>query len=194
MPAKIEIEKFDASRFRVRVIEAGSESTHQVTLDPKDRARLAGEAVEPETLIRKSFEFLLEREPKESILSRFDLSVISRYFPEYESEIKRGCPQACRMNAKAVFRLYGNVVIRDGVALAADGLDAQDFETSVVQVLHIFLHRFVKIVFELRAFESESPAAAHRRDRSRFGRAPWPAIRQGPTRAAARQKAGRCSE
>jgi hypothetical protein len=89
MPPKIEVEKFDASRFRVRVIEAGSESTHQVTLNPKDRARLAGEAVEPETLIRKSFEFLLERESKESILSRFDLSIISRYFPEFESEIKK---------------------------------------------------------------------------------------------------------
>jgi hypothetical protein len=89
MSAKIDIEKFDASRFRVRVTEAGSESTHQITLDPKYRARLAGEAVEPETLIRKSFEFLLEREPKESILSRFNLSVISRYFPEYESEIKK---------------------------------------------------------------------------------------------------------
>ena len=45
MPAKIEVEKFDASHFRVRVIEGGSESTHQVTLDPKDYARLAGGAV-----------------------------------------------------------------------------------------------------------------------------------------------------
>ena len=89
MPAKIEIEKFDASRFRVRVIEAGSESTHQVTLSPKDKARLAGQVVEPEELIRKSFEFLLEHEPKESILSRFDLSVISRYFPEFEGEIRK---------------------------------------------------------------------------------------------------------
>jgi len=39
--------------------------------------------------VRRSFEFLLEREPKESILTRFDLSLISRYFPEYEREIKR---------------------------------------------------------------------------------------------------------
>jgi hypothetical protein len=89
MHAKIEVEKFDASRFRVRVIDAGSESTHQVTLNPKDHVKLAGEAVKPETLIRKSFEFLLEREPKESILDRFDLSVIGRYFPEYECEIKK---------------------------------------------------------------------------------------------------------
>lgn len=89
MPTKIEIEKFDASHFRVRVIEDGSESSHQVTLHPKDCARLAGGAAEPEELIRKSFQFLLKREPKESILARFDLSVIPRYFPEYEQVIKR---------------------------------------------------------------------------------------------------------
>jgi hypothetical protein len=89
MPAKIEIEKLDASRFRVRVMEDGSETAHEVTVHPKDHARLARAGVEPEQLLRKSFEFLLEREPKESILSRFDLTVISRYFPEYEREIKK---------------------------------------------------------------------------------------------------------
>ena len=89
MSAKIEVEKVDASHFRVRVIETGSESTHEVTLDPKDYARLAVPTADPEELIRESFQFLLEREPKESILSRFDLSVISRYFPEYEREIKK---------------------------------------------------------------------------------------------------------
>jgi hypothetical protein len=89
VPAKIKVEKVDASHFRVRVIEGGSESIHEVTLDAKDYARLAGGAAEPEELVRKSFQFLLEREPKESILGRFDLSVISRYFPEYEREIKK---------------------------------------------------------------------------------------------------------
>ena len=89
MAAKIEVEEVDASHFRVRVIQAGSQSTHQVTLDPKDYARFAPATAEPEELIRKSFEFLLEREPKESILGRFDLSVIARYFPEYELEIKK---------------------------------------------------------------------------------------------------------
>jgi hypothetical protein len=87
--AKIEVEKIDATHFRVQVVENGTKSTHQVTLNPKDYARLAGGAVGPEELIRKSFQFLLERESKESILGRFDLSVISRYFPEYEREIKK---------------------------------------------------------------------------------------------------------
>jgi hypothetical protein len=34
-----------------------------------------------------TFAFLLEREPKESILSSFDVSVIGRYFPGFEREI-----------------------------------------------------------------------------------------------------------
>jgi hypothetical protein len=87
--AKIEVEKAGDLEFRVRITEGGSQTTHGVTLDPKDHSRLAGATAEPEELIRKSFEFLLEREPKESILKRFDLSVISRYFPEYEREIKK---------------------------------------------------------------------------------------------------------
>jgi hypothetical protein len=89
MAAKIEIEKIDNSKFRVRVIEAGSETTHDVTVSPNDYTRLTSGKTEPEELVRRSFEFLLEREPKESILTRFDLSVIGRYFPEYEREIRR---------------------------------------------------------------------------------------------------------
>ncbi|MEY3375576.1 MAG: hypothetical protein RLZZ497_929, partial [Pseudomonadota bacterium] len=42
-----------------------------------------------ENLIQASFEFLLERESNNSILSQFDLEVISHYFPEYEKEMKR---------------------------------------------------------------------------------------------------------
>ena len=89
MAARIEVEKIDNSKFRVRVTEADSETTHNVTMSPADYTKLANGKVEPEELVRRSFEFLLEREPKESILTRFDLSVISRYFPEYEKEIKR---------------------------------------------------------------------------------------------------------
>ena len=42
-----------------------------------------------EGLVRESFVFLLEREPPSSILKTFDLSVISRYFPEYAGEMRR---------------------------------------------------------------------------------------------------------
>jgi hypothetical protein len=38
-------------------------------------------------LVRESFVFLLEREPVESILRTFDLSVIEQYFPEYRGTL-----------------------------------------------------------------------------------------------------------
>jgi hypothetical protein len=44
--------------------------------------------VAAEELVRASFEFLLEREPASSILRKFSLHVISRYFPEYPAEIR----------------------------------------------------------------------------------------------------------
>jgi hypothetical protein len=90
MAATLEVEPLNDREFQVRVIEGRSESSHHVTLAPGDYQRLTKGKIEPQELVRRSFEFLLEREPKESILPRFDLLVIGRYFPEYEREIKRG--------------------------------------------------------------------------------------------------------
>ena len=75
----------EGASYRVTVTDGGS-STHLVTVAPSDLERLA-EGRSVEALIEASFRFLLDREPKESIMGRFDLSVISRYFPEYESTI-----------------------------------------------------------------------------------------------------------
>ena len=44
--------------------------------------------VPEEELVRASFAFLLDREPATSILTRFSLDVIGRYFPEYTSELR----------------------------------------------------------------------------------------------------------
>jgi hypothetical protein len=90
MAANIEVEQIRPGEYRVRVIEGRSETLHIVTLQPGDHQRLSGGKTQPEELLKRSFEFLLEREPKESILARFDLPVIARYFPEYEREIRRG--------------------------------------------------------------------------------------------------------
>ncbi len=64
-------------------------SHHEVAVAAGDLARLAPAATSVERLVEASFAFLLEREPRESILRRFDLSVIARYFPEYEREIRQ---------------------------------------------------------------------------------------------------------
>lgn len=74
--------------YLVTVKEGTSSTKHEVTVTPDHIARYAGTGVSPEKLLQVSFEFLLEREPKEAILSHFELPVIERYFPEYPSRIR----------------------------------------------------------------------------------------------------------
>lgn len=62
---------------------------HEVSVSQEDLARLAPGHYDPEELVAASFAFLLEREPRESILRRFELPVIERYFPGYEAQIRR---------------------------------------------------------------------------------------------------------
>lgn len=71
----------------MKVTDGESQSIHEVTVDEDTLGSLAWEG-SLEELIRKSFDFLLQREPKESILASFELSEISRYFPEYSREIR----------------------------------------------------------------------------------------------------------
>jgi hypothetical protein len=75
--------------FSVEVGGKESGSSHVVTVDRRDLARLTPGDVTAAELVEKSFRFLLEREPKESILSRFNLTTIEDYFPEYEKDIKK---------------------------------------------------------------------------------------------------------
>lgn len=83
----ITVNKKDENTFDVKVEEENSQSEHTVTLDDQFHKKLTGGIIPKEEVIKKSFEFLLEREPKESIMSNFDLKVITRFFPEYESYI-----------------------------------------------------------------------------------------------------------
>jgi hypothetical protein len=84
---QIEVTKKDDTAFDVRITEGKSASSHHVTLSENDYQRLTAGKITREELIRRSFEFLLARESKESILPCFDLTVISRYFPQFEKEI-----------------------------------------------------------------------------------------------------------
>ena len=85
----ITVNKQDASTFRVTVEEGGNSKNYTVTADDTTWRDLTGGSVDKEQLVTASFEFLLEREPKESILSSFDLTLINRYFPEYTKTIKK---------------------------------------------------------------------------------------------------------
>ncbi|HVH65463.1 MAG TPA: hypothetical protein VM674_05450 [Candidatus Acidoferrum sp.] len=70
-------------RCAVTVSEGGS-STHHTVLVSKAEFTRWSHGRSAEVLVNDSFDFLLERESKESILREFDLSVIKRYFPEYD--------------------------------------------------------------------------------------------------------------
>ena len=85
----IEVKKLKEGEFIVTVAEGDSSTKHRVTLDNEYYNKLTKGNITREELIKKSFEFLLRHESKESILSSFDLRVISRYFPQYENEIKK---------------------------------------------------------------------------------------------------------
>ncbi|MCZ6684402.1 MAG: hypothetical protein O6849_00265 [Candidatus Dadabacteria bacterium] len=77
----------DSIVYRVEVIEEDSKTTHKVELNRVDYQNFTDGKIAPEELVQCSFEYLLDREPKESILSSFNVSVISHYFPEYAREI-----------------------------------------------------------------------------------------------------------
>lgn len=74
--------------FDVEVGDGKDRTRHRVTMTNAVHARL-GATVSPVAFVRAAFAFLLQREPKESILRRFDVTVISRYFPEFEREVGR---------------------------------------------------------------------------------------------------------
>jgi len=77
----------DSLIFEVVVREGKGETRHHVTMSQEMRKRLTAGKHTPEHCVEAAFRFLLDREPKESILRRFDVTAISRYFPEFEREI-----------------------------------------------------------------------------------------------------------
>ncbi len=84
--AEITVTEIDATTYRVTIDEGDHSSQHRVTVGAQDLESLP-EGSSPAELVEASFRFLLDREPKESILSQFELGVISRYFPEYKDRI-----------------------------------------------------------------------------------------------------------
>ena len=84
----IDVTHEQGALYRVTVSDEHGESTHHVTVTAADVTRYVAGAT-PEQLLEASFQFLLEREPRASILSRFELPVIERYFPDYAQVIHR---------------------------------------------------------------------------------------------------------
>lgn len=78
--SRVSVEPLRADRFRVRVGEA---TEHEVTAAASVLSRVALPDEAPEATVGRAFDFLLAREPPQSILRRFALEDIARYFPEF---------------------------------------------------------------------------------------------------------------
>lgn len=75
--------------YQVKLDEGGSQHQYSVTLSRSDYDQWSNGQVKPEQVIQAAFDFLLEREPASAILSKFDCSVIRRYFPEVDRELPK---------------------------------------------------------------------------------------------------------
>ena len=91
MSVSIKKRTFDV--FQVTVADSIT-TTHEVTVNDQSLTDLTDDKVTKEQLLEFSFNFLLDREPNTSILSKFDINVISKYFSDYRDEVKRWCNES----------------------------------------------------------------------------------------------------
>jgi len=84
---KVTVSRLTDEEFQVEVSDAEGKTQHTVHIDAAAVEKF-GYGHPAETLVATSFRFLLEREPKVSILGSFDLSIVEKFFPEYSTEMK----------------------------------------------------------------------------------------------------------
>ncbi len=89
----VSIKKSSDDVFEVTVAKT-STTTHTVTVTDQSLYDLTGNNVTKTQLLKFSFNFLLDREPNTSILSSFDINVISRYFSDYKDGVRRWCDES----------------------------------------------------------------------------------------------------
>jgi hypothetical protein len=73
--------------FDVIVHDGHGEGRHQVTIQADEARRWAELGAEPPRGVEAVMRFLIDREPKESIMSAFDTNVVRRYFPDFDDAL-----------------------------------------------------------------------------------------------------------
>lgn len=84
---ELEVTGGEDGRYTVVIHEDDRTTSHVVRMT-EDALQHYGGGAGPEDLLEASFEFLLERQPKERILSSFDLPALEERFPEYTDEMR----------------------------------------------------------------------------------------------------------
>ena len=88
----ITIKKRTHDVFQVTVADSMT-TTHEVTVTDQSLSDLTDDKVTKEQLLKFSFNFLLDREPNTSILSSFNINIISSYFSNYGDEVRQWCDE-----------------------------------------------------------------------------------------------------
>lgn len=86
---KTETEQPNRWCYEVSLKDKGQTYDYDVTLSWADYDLWSHGRVAPEKVIVATFEFLLEREPAAAILTKFDCSLIRRYFPEVDQKLPK---------------------------------------------------------------------------------------------------------
>lgn len=81
---KVSVTHAGGDEYEVRV---GERTRHTVSAPPATLQRLLRDGETPEQGIERVFAYLLDREPPESILRRFAVDDVSRYFPTFWSDM-----------------------------------------------------------------------------------------------------------
>jgi hypothetical protein len=81
------VQEVSSDNFKV-IVSQKSITEHDVTASKDFLKQFIKYNISPENIVKHSFEFLLDREPNTSILRKFDITVISNYFPEYTETVK----------------------------------------------------------------------------------------------------------
>ena len=82
------VQEVSPNNFKV-VVTQKITTEHHVTASKDFLNQFTKYNVSRENFVKYSFEFLLDREPNTSILRKFDIAVISNYFPEYTQTVKK---------------------------------------------------------------------------------------------------------
>ena len=84
------INELSKDKFEITV-KANQITKHVVNVTDEMIFNLTKNKISKKELLNFSFNFLLEKETNTSILSSFDLTVISKYFPEYTKKVSYKC-------------------------------------------------------------------------------------------------------
>ena len=88
--ASIKITEIEKDKFLVEVSD-NVKTSHNVVISDKVYQELTNSMISKYELLEKSFKFLLDREPNTSILTNFEIQIISHYFSDYTNFVRRWC-------------------------------------------------------------------------------------------------------